>query len=153
MHLTQSQRSQVQYQIWRQTSDSPSADFLRRAVVSYRRKYVHEVLVNRLGGLSLPGKSVVRLTDCPDMTIAIYHGYKTTTTTIEQVCMCLCEQSDCIPNMHTIIAPEIPSMTLKICKILEGANVITSRYHKVSDIDPVIVYKYLLLNSSIHMSN
>ena len=35
---------------------SPSADS-RRAVVSYRRKYAHEVLVNRLGGLSLPRKS------------------------------------------------------------------------------------------------
>ena len=31
----------------------------RGAVVSYWRKYVHEVLVNRLGGLSLPSKSVV----------------------------------------------------------------------------------------------
>ena len=29
---------------------------------------MHEVLVNRLGGLSLPRKSVVRLTDLPDMT-------------------------------------------------------------------------------------
>ena len=29
---------------------------------------MHEVLVNRLGGLSLPRKSVVRLTDRPDMT-------------------------------------------------------------------------------------
>ena len=29
--------------------------------------------------LSLPRKSVVRLTDCPDMTIAVYHGRKTTT--------------------------------------------------------------------------
>ena len=48
---------------------SPSA-FSRRAVVSYWRKYVHEVLVNRLGGLSLPRKSVVRLTDRPDMTLA-----------------------------------------------------------------------------------
>ena len=28
---------------------------------------MHEVLVNRLGGLSLPRKSVVRLTDRPDM--------------------------------------------------------------------------------------
>ena len=36
----------------------PSADS-RGAVVSYWRKYVHEVLVNRLGGLSLPRKSVV----------------------------------------------------------------------------------------------
>ena len=34
-------------------SVSPSA-FPRRAVVSYWRKYVYEVLVNRLGGLRLP---------------------------------------------------------------------------------------------------
>ena len=44
----------------------------------YWRKYVHEVLVNRLGGLSLPRKSVVRLTDRPDMTLAVYRGRKTT---------------------------------------------------------------------------
>ena len=56
---------------------SPSA-FSRRAVVSYWRKYVHEVLVNRLGGLSLPRKSVVRLTDHPDMTLDVYRGRKTT---------------------------------------------------------------------------
>ena len=49
-----------------------------RAVVSYWRKYVHEVLVNRLGGLSLPRKSVVRLTDHPDMTLDVYLGRKTT---------------------------------------------------------------------------
>ena len=40
--------------------------------------YVHEVLVNRLGGLSLPRKSVVRLTDRPDMTSDVYRGRKTT---------------------------------------------------------------------------
>ena len=56
---------------------SPSA-FSRRTVVSYWRKYVHEVLVNRLGGLSLPRKSVVRLTDRPDMTLDVYRGRKTT---------------------------------------------------------------------------
>ena len=39
---------------------------------------MHEVLVNRLGGLSLPGKSVVRLTDRPDMTLDVYCGRKTT---------------------------------------------------------------------------
>ena len=32
---------------------------------------MHEVLVNRLGGLSLPRKSVVRLTDRPDMTLDV----------------------------------------------------------------------------------
>ena len=39
---------------------------------------MHEVLVNRLEGLSLPGKSVVRLTDRPDMTLDVYRGRKTT---------------------------------------------------------------------------
>ena len=40
---------------------------------------MHEVLVNRLGGLSLPRKSVVRLTDRPDMILDVYRGRKTTT--------------------------------------------------------------------------
>ena len=39
---------------------------------------MHEVLVNRLGGLSLHRKSVVRLTDRPDMTVDVYRGRKTT---------------------------------------------------------------------------
>ena len=39
---------------------------------------MHEVLVNRLGGLSLPRKSVVKLTDSPDMTLDVYRGRKTT---------------------------------------------------------------------------
>ena len=38
---------------------------------------MHEVLVNRLEGLSLPRKSVVRLTDRPDMTLDVYRGRKT----------------------------------------------------------------------------
>ena len=42
---------------------------------------MHEVLVNHLGGLSLPRKSVVRLIESPDMTLDGYHGRKTTTTT------------------------------------------------------------------------
>ena len=39
---------------------------------------MHEVLVNLLGGLSLPRKSVFRLTDSPDMTLDVYCGHKTT---------------------------------------------------------------------------
>ena len=39
---------------------------------------MHEALVNRLGDLSLPRKSVVRLTDRPDMTLDVYRGRKTT---------------------------------------------------------------------------
>ena len=61
---------------------------------------MHEVLVNRLGGLSLPRKSVVRLTDRPDMTSDVYHGRK---TTIQQ-------QFDYFPNLllntHKIPKPK-----------------------------------------------
>ena len=46
---------------------------------------MHEVLVNRLGGLSLPRKSVVRLTDRPDMTLDVYRGRKTTNQSINPV--------------------------------------------------------------------
>ena len=45
---------------------------------------MHEVLVNRLGGLTLPRKSVVRLTDRPDMTLDVYRGRKTTTQQQQQ---------------------------------------------------------------------
>ena len=78
-HLTRTCKSRVRvrYPVWQHTFVSPSA-FSRRAVVSYWRKYVHEVLVNRLGGLSLPRKNVVRLTDRPDMTLDVYRGRKTT---------------------------------------------------------------------------
>ena len=68
--------SWVRYPVWQHTFVSPSA-FSRRAVVSYWRKCVHAVLVSRLGGLSLPRKSVVRLTDRPDMTLDVNRGRKT----------------------------------------------------------------------------
>ena len=54
------------------TYDTPSC-------VSYWQKSVQEVLINCLGGLSLPRKSVVSLTDCPNMTIDVYLGCKTAT--------------------------------------------------------------------------
>ena len=38
---------------------------------------MHKVLVNRLGGLSLPRKSVVS-TDRPDVTLDVYRGRKMT---------------------------------------------------------------------------
>ena len=76
-------RSWVRYLVWPHTFVSPSADS-REAVVSYWRKYVQEVLVNRLGGLSLPRKSVIRLTDSPDLTLDVCRGSKSTTTTTAQ---------------------------------------------------------------------
>ena len=49
--------------------------FFKKGSCQLLAKYVHEVLVNRL---SLPRKSVVRLTDRPDMTLDVYRGRKTT---------------------------------------------------------------------------
>ena len=46
---------------------------------------MHEVLVNRIGGLSLPRKSVVRLTDRPDMILDVYRGRKTTMQQQQQI--------------------------------------------------------------------
>ena len=48
---------------------------------------MHEVLVNRLGGLSLPSKSVVRLTDRPDMTLDVYGGRKTSMQQCKSPCL------------------------------------------------------------------
>ena len=49
-----------------------------RAVVSYWQKDVHLVLVNRL--VSLPRNSVVRLTDCLNMTIVVDWDHKSNKT-------------------------------------------------------------------------
>ena len=59
---------------------------------------MHKVLVNRLGGLNLHRKSVVRLTDRPDMALDVYRGRRTTKqqkhhifrddAVVEEVCVC-----------------------------------------------------------------
>ena len=46
--------------------------------LSFLLPLFQEVLVNRLAGLSLPRKSVIRLTDRPDMTLDVNRGRKTT---------------------------------------------------------------------------
>ena len=66
---------------------------------------MHEVLVNRLGGLSLPRKSVVRLTDRPDMILDVYRGRK---TTIQQICPC----QSLVPYETTTIITDKFSFTL-----------------------------------------
>ena len=62
--LTLEPEVSVSYWVWSHTFLSPSADLSRREFVNYWRKSVHY----HLGGLSLPRNSVVRLTDCPEMT-------------------------------------------------------------------------------------
>ena len=46
----------------------------RRAVISYWQKYVRLVLVNCLGGLSLPRNSASRLTDWLNLTLIMLPG-------------------------------------------------------------------------------
>ena len=58
---------------------------IQEGQLSVTGEYEHEVLVNRLGGLSLPRKSVVRLTGRPDMTLDVYCGRKTTTQKQQQI--------------------------------------------------------------------
>ena len=64
---------------------------------------MHEVLVNRLGGLSLPRKSVVRLTDRPDMTLDVYRGRKTTIQQYNNILTIL--YYDC--KFHLSLGPDI----------------------------------------------
>ena len=75
---------------------------------------MHEVLVNRLGGLSLPRKSVVRLTDRPDMTLDVYRGRK---TTIQQY------NSGRLPPFREATAISTSSRRID-CKLLPGTTAV-----------------------------
>ena len=71
---------------------------------------MHEVLVNRLGGLSLPRKSVVRLTDRLDMTLDVYRGRKTTmqqheASTLGIIKTCLPKTGACFNRYISIYLP------------------------------------------------
>ena len=67
---------------------------------------MHEVLVNRLEGLSLSRKSVVRLTDRPDMTLDVYRGRKATTqqqqlfAVADMVTSVMAKDDSILPNSH-----------------------------------------------------
>ena len=63
-----------------------SFHFFKKGSCQLLAKVCDQVLVSRLGGLSLSRKSVVRLTDRPNMTLDVYRGRK---TTIQQ----------CLPNV------------------------------------------------------
>ena len=52
--------------------------FFKKGSCQLLAKVCARCVFNRLGGLSLPRKSVVRLTDRPDMTLDVYRGRKTT---------------------------------------------------------------------------
>ena len=77
---------------------------------------MHDVLVNRLGGLSLPRKSVVRLTDRPDMTLDVYRGRKTTIQQQQQICsalLWLSKYNIAVPRMGIVFGVVLGWFSLK----------------------------------------
>ena len=79
---------------------------------------MHEVLVNRLGGLSLPRKSVVRLTDRPDMTLDVYGGRKTTMQQQQQSPDTLFA-TQFTPTLHKVSTPSSFAILLRALNTLE----------------------------------
>ena len=71
----------------------------RRVVVSYKRKYVHELLVNRLF-TPAQEKSVVRWTDSPAMTIAVDLGRKATKQTNKNFALNISDKT-CLANLNS----------------------------------------------------
>ena len=113
--LSDSRARGPQFNTWscHNTFISPATN-QRRAVVSYWQKCVHKVLVNHLWGLSLPRKSVVKSTDLPDMTLAVYRGCKTTkhhNNTNYQMKICTCILQD-VPIWPTSVLPTPTSPTV-----------------------------------------
>ena len=76
---------------------------------------MHEVLVNRLGGLSLRRKCVARLTDRPDITLDVYRDRKTTTQQQQQSFGFLCIF---FVNVFQFIVM-LAIITILICKVVQ----------------------------------
>ena len=87
---------------------------------------MHEVLVNRLGGLSLPRKSVVRLTDRPDMTLDVYRGRK---TTMQQQQQCKTCRLFCSSVASEIIVVDFSFRYL--CLVISGKSAPVCSLYKV----------------------
>ena len=91
---------------------------------------MHEVLVNRLGGLSLPRKSVVRLSDRPDMTLDVYSGRKTTmqcnaiTDTVQNIFMKLGTN---INHHQTMCREQEPTLHLYFFTELFPLEIVTAQ--------------------------
>ena len=78
---------------------------------------MHEVLVNRLEGLSLPRKSVVRLTDRSDMTLDVYRGRKTTKQQQQQLTPVInCSCGDSLVNFDRSCLPPFDKMAFAVIK-------------------------------------
>ena len=106
---------------------------------------MHEVLVNRLGGLSLPRKSVVRLTDRPDMTLDVYRGRKTTTQ--QQLLIILF-------NFRTIkeIIISIPILMFLLCKHIKFKEEKCSRRTDTELLTECLLYGICMKPSAISLA-
>ena len=96
---------------------------------------MHEVLVNRLGGLSLPRKSVVRLTDRLDMTLDVYRGRK---TTIQPTNIVAGHQRGLRTKLQAPIEPFLGFQTLVIFALVPSFPTITSKLPAQRDHDVVV---------------
>ena len=91
---------------------------------------MHVVLVNRLGGLSLPRKSVVRLTDRPDMTLDVYRGRKTTVQHYKKFFLFLALTAICSTEQNQFSRFSRGSTKEHVCEIiLKSGHWPTRRYH------------------------
>ena len=143
---------------------------------------MHEVLVNRLGGLSLPRKSVVRLTDRPDMTLDVYRGRKTTIQyntihlPLESTHLCqgffgsqtpswttalLSWHSDILwfhskPASHTyssFVSGTASGLSLKYVEQLHGSNTMWLEAFSSSTLQPTEITGYSSIQSNFNGSN
>ena len=74
---------------------------------------MHKVLLNRLGVLSLPRKSVVRLSDRPNMTLDVYRGRETTNQQQQQyICAKIC-QDMYLKGLRSYCATRFPLWNLE----------------------------------------
>ena len=78
---------------------------------------MHEVLVNRLGGLSLPRKSVVRLTDRPDITLDVYRGRETTMQQQQQIHSAITGRIESRQVCDFLLASTLPEVVKILCSI------------------------------------
>ena len=77
----------MKYFLW--SFSSLPLNHSRRVVVSYKRKYVHKVLVNCLFKLAQEKEWLGELTPPPPMTIAVDLGRKATKQTMRKPVSCL----------------------------------------------------------------
>ena len=92
---------------------------------------MHEVLVNRIGGLSLLIKSEVRLTDCPDITIDVHRGRKTTQ-----------QQQNSYMDKKCYSMLQMPPKAPHTWNLTTGNNLDTRKGNLSHTLDMLFLYKF-----------